>query len=220
VRRELRALPPSMAHVCLYVGLDCDDRALGTGAANLWVHAGPDHDANYARFCSDPESPLPFAFISFPSAKDPDFPARFPGRATIEVISPAPFAWFTAWSDSRLRHRGAACDELKARLHARLLDALYAAVPQVKGHVRHAELSTPLSTRHFANAPEGEIYGLAHTPARFASRLLQPRTPVQNLLLTGQDAALCGVTGALFGAALTASVLLRRNLLGVIAKSA
>ena len=45
----------------------------------------PDHDRSAERFTRDPSAPFPHVFISFPSAKDPDFAARYPGRATVEV---------------------------------------------------------------------------------------------------------------------------------------
>jgi hypothetical protein len=82
------------------------------------------------------------------------------------------------------------------------------------------ELSTPLSTQHFANAPHGETYGLAHTPERFESRDLRPHTPIRNLFLTGQDIGMVGVVGALSGAVVTASAMLRRNMFGVVSKAA
>jgi all-trans-retinol 13,14-reductase len=86
-------------------------------------------------------------------------------------------------------------------------------VPQVRGKVDHAELSTPLSTRHFANYSRGELYGLAHTPTRFRQRFLRPQTPIRNLFLTGQDVTVCGVAGAMAGGVLCASAILGRNLM-------
>lgn len=113
--------------------------------------------------------------------------------------------------------RGEDYQALKQRFTDRLLDCLYQHVPQVRGKVQHAELSTPLTTRHFANYPRGEPYGLAHTPARFAQRFLRPRTPVRNLFLTGQDVTVCGVAGGLMSGVLCASYMLGRNLLSTIA---
>jgi len=89
-------------------------------------------------------------------------------------------------------------------------------VPGARGRVQHAELSTPLSTRHFANYGRGEIYGLNHTPARFAERALKPATPIKGLFLTGQDISTAGVGGALFGGVITASAVLRRNMVSAI----
>jgi all-trans-retinol 13,14-reductase len=91
-------------------------------------------------------------------------------------------------------------------------------VPAVRGKIDYCEFSTPLSTRHFANYERGEIYGLAGTPERFRARSLAPRTPIRNLYLTGADAAMPGVTGAMMGGVLAASAVLRRNMLSAIGK--
>jgi all-trans-retinol 13,14-reductase len=61
----------------------------------------------------------------------------------------------------------------------------------------------------------GRFNGAAATPARFEARALSPRTPVGNLYLTGVDAAVLGVVGALAGGALAASAVLHRNLMAV-----
>jgi len=209
----LGRLTTSSAHLCLYVGLKHSDAELSLGRSNLWVYQDADLDAALARFEANPEADLPLAYISFPSAKDPSFAARFPGRSTIEVITLGRYAWFERWAAAPWRRRGADYDALKAQLRDRLLEVLYREVPQVRGKVDVAELSTPLSTRHFTNYARGEIYGLAHDPARFAERRLRPPTPVPGLWLTGQDVCTCGIGGALAGGYLTASAIAGRPLL-------
>jgi phytoene dehydrogenase-like protein len=101
----------------------------------------------------------------------------------------------------------------------RLLEILYRDRPSLRGHVAYAELSTRLSTRHFTAHPDGEIYGLSHTPSRFRLAL-RARTPVPGLFLTGQDLVSCGVAGALFGGALTAAAVLRGRLVTSLARRA
>jgi all-trans-retinol 13,14-reductase len=210
---SLQRIPPSMAHLCLYVGLKRESGDPEFGESNLWVFPGPDHDANVARFQADANAPFPALFISFPSAKDPTFSERYPGRSTIEVVAPAPFEWFARWEDTAWKRRGAEYDTWKQCWSKRLLGELERHVPAVRGKVDFHELSTPLSTRHFANYENGEIYGLGHTPDRFRVAWLTPRTAVRGLYLTGQDVCTCGVTGALVGGLLTASAILGRNLI-------
>jgi len=217
---ELRPVPPSMAHLSLYVGLKQTAAELGLTGTNLWIHPTPDHDANLARFTSDPSAPLPVLFISFPSAKDPDFERRHPGHSTIEVVCPAPYEWFTKWEDTRWKRRGHEYDDLKQSLTERLTRGLEEHVPEVRGKLDYTELSTPLSTRHFMNYPRGEAYGVSATPARFGLRCLTPHTAVRDLFLTGQDVCTLGVTGALMGGVLTASAALRRNLMSAASKPA
>ena len=217
---RLRQLAGTAGHLCLYVGLTFPDASPRFDPANIWVHPTLDYDANMSAFTADLNAPFPFLYISFPSEKDPTFGMRYPQHHTIEVVTMAPYDAFASWANSSWKRRGADYDELKQRLSDRLLRELYRHVPAASGAVTACELSTPLSTRHFAGAPRGESYGLAHSPARFESRDVGPRTPIQRLFLTGQDVSMCGVMGALSGAATTASAMLGRNIFGTIARAA
>ena len=213
LRSRLGGLSPSAAHLCAYVGLDRTAAELELPKHNFWLYPGYDHDANVEAFVSDPRAPLPVVYVSFPSAKDPDFEDRYPGRATIELITLAPWERFAAWAGERVRRRGEDYEAIKAELAERMLRELDRRLPQVRPAIDHLEVSTPLSTAHFAGYGRGEIYGLAHTPERFAARWLKPRTPIRGLWLTGQDIVSCGVAGAMAAGYLTASAMLRRNLL-------
>ncbi len=210
---KLSGLRPSTSHICLYVGLAETAESLGLGATNRWIYPGYDHDRNVRAFEENPGAPLPIVYISFPSAKDPSWEARHGETATLEVISFAPYEWFEPWEDERWKKRGESYDDLKARYSARLLAALYEHVPETKGKVDFHELSTPLSTRHFANYGRGEIYGVSFTPERFRVPWLAPRTPIGGLFLTGQDTVAHGVVGALYSGLVTASAVLGRNVL-------
>lgn len=205
--RAAKSVAPSLSHVALYLGFKHTDAALGLSRPNLWIYPSNDYEGDLRRYERDPEAPVPLVYVSFPSAKDPSWPSRYPGRATIDVISGAPYAWFTKWEGTRWRKRGEDYEAFKARLTERLLEVLFRHVPEAKGKVDVAELSTPLSTRHFAGYAEGETYGLSHGPERFRERALQPRTPVPGLFLTGQDVCTCGVGGALAGGYFAASVI-------------
>jgi all-trans-retinol 13,14-reductase len=216
---RLREVGPSAAHLSLYLGFDRTDRELGLDGTNLWIYPEPDRERAFARFLHDPSAPLPLVYASFPSAKDPSFAARHPGKATVELVTIASLAWLERWKDERWRKRGAEYDAWKAAMSERLLEVLYRERPSLRGHLAYAELSTPLSTRHFTAHPDGEIYGLSHTPARF--RLpLRAQSPVPGLFLTGQDLVSCGVAGALFGGGLTAAAVLRGRLLTSLSRRA
>ena len=62
-------------------------------------------------------------FLSFPSTKDSEWSARFPGKSTAHIISEAPLDWFEEWRDDgfRVRKRGEGYEALKAELTKRLL---------------------------------------------------------------------------------------------------
>jgi all-trans-retinol 13,14-reductase len=186
LRDGLRSMPASVAHLGLYVGVKATDADLGFNGTNLWIYPSLDHDANVARFANDIASPFPSLYISFPSAKDPEFAKRYPGRSTVEVLTFIPFDAFANWRDTKWKRRGAAYDSLKQSLAARLQAALEQHEPAVAGKIDYAELSTPLTTRHFMNYQEGEIYGIGSTPARYGFYIGRYRaTPP--LIATGRN---------------------------------
>ena len=207
LRDALRGAAPSIGYVSLYLGFKHTDAELGLTGTNLWLYPDAHHDANIARFLADPTAPLPLVYASFPSAKDPSYRERFPGRATIDLITLCPWEWVEPWKDTAWMKRGPGYTELKARFTERLLEALFARLPQLRGKVDHAELSTPLSTRHFASHPRGELYGLDHDPARYTLPI-RAQTPVEGLYLTGADLVSAGVAGGLAGGAITAAAIL------------
>jgi all-trans-retinol 13,14-reductase len=219
LHRKLRKLQPSTAHINLCVGLSQSDAALGLQGTNLWVYPSFDHDANVERFARDIEAPLPGVYISFPSAKDPDFQRRHPGKSTVEAITMLPYSVVDRWGETRWKWRGDEYGALKERLSTRLLAELERRAPSVVGNIAYSELSTPVTTRHFMNYGHGEIYGIASTPDRFQMRELGARTPIRGLYLTGQDVASLGMVGALFSGVISASAAIGKNLFSVLSKS-
>ncbi|MGB9374420.1 MAG: NAD(P)/FAD-dependent oxidoreductase [Jiangellales bacterium] len=210
---QVAGLRPAAAHVGLYVGLHGTTADLGLSQTNLWLYPSDDHDANVATYLSAPSTDLPLSYLSFPSAKDPSWSSRYPGRSTIDVITLAPHEWFATWKDEPWRRRGAQYDELKAQFAERMLDDVYAHVPKARGNVAYHELSTPLSTTEFAGYRTGEIYGIEHSPQRFAQTWIKPSTPIGGLYLTGQDVLFCGVGSALMSGVVTAASVLGPALL-------
>jgi all-trans-retinol 13,14-reductase len=209
-----------MAHLCLYLGFEETPEALDLPKHNLWIYPNDDYEQTIHDSLRDPEAALPMVYVSFPAAKDPDFARRHPGRATVDVITAAPYTWFEQWEGSRWKHRDAEYDAFKARLAERMMQALFEQMPQLRDKVAYFEISTPLTTAHFAGYRHGELYGLDHTPQRFRQGFLKPATPIPGLYLTGQDIVSCGVAGALFGGVLTATTLLRGSLMTTMATSA
>ena len=208
----LPKVKPSIGHLGVYVGLNATAAELGLPKTNYWIYPDNDYDGALARFEADPTGPFPVVYLSFPSAKDPDFERRHPGKATIEIVAPAPYEIFEKWAGKTWGKRGDDYDALKQSYGERLLEHLYARVPQVRGRIDYWEVSTPLSMQWFCGWERGELYGLDHDPSRLQQRWLRPRTRVPGLWLTGQDVMSCGVTGAMMGglAAATAVAGMRR----------
>ncbi len=220
LRESLYQVKPSASHACLYIGLNGSPQALQLPKTNFWIYPDKDdHDTCVERYLEDTDAPFPLVYISFPSAKDPDWSNRYPDKSTIDVIILEPYRKYKNWEGSRWMKRGTDYEAIKEKIANRILRVLYKQLPHLEGKVDYYELSSPLTTQHFINYANGEIYGVDHSPKRFRQKFLRPRTPIKNFYLTGQDVVTAGVAGAMFGGALTASVITKSNVIKKIMKN-
>ncbi|HSW12339.1 MAG TPA: NAD(P)/FAD-dependent oxidoreductase [Solimonas sp.] len=208
---DLKAAKPSGSSLCLFLGFKGTAQELKLPKTNLWIYPTPHHEQNVNRFQKDREADFPLLYVSFPSAKDPEWSKHYPDRSTVQVITMAPYEWFEQWRGSTWNQRGGEYEAFKAQLTQRMLAELYKQMPQLEGALDFHELATPLSTEWFHLYDRGEIYGLDHDPARFRQDWLQPATRLKGLYLTGQDVVTAGVGGALVGGMLTTSAMLGRE---------
>jgi all-trans-retinol 13,14-reductase len=193
------------AHLSLYLGFKGDVAANGAERYCQWFYES--WDMELSRWDVSPnEDPGRAAvlFCSFPSIKDPEHDPGEDNKHTGEVVTFVSWEAFSRWADSKWKKRGVDYDTFKRTLTQRMLDQYGEHYPGLIGMVDHAELSTPLSTNHFARSPRGSIYGLETTPRRFQDASLGPRTSIRGLYLGGVDASTPGVTGGLIGGVLAA----------------
>lgn len=217
-QQDLPKVGPSFAHLGIYVGLKYSAEELGLPRTNYWIYPGNDYDAAVDEFVANRDAEFPVVYISFPSAKDPDYANRHPGTATIEIVAPAPYEWFESWENSTWGKRGDAYEQLKESLGERLMEHLYSKLPQLRGKVDYYEVSTPQSTNWFSGYARGELYGLDHTAERLRQDWLGPRTRIPGLWLTGQDTLTCGVTGAMMAGMLTTMAIVGMRKIGPLLK--
>lgn len=202
-RKQLEAPFEGYSVVTLYLGLRGDPRQLGFRGENHWLYDSLDHDALSASQDQLLEGRVPACYLSFPSLKE-----SHPGRHTAEIIAPLSFQALERHRAEPWRRRSDEYQQAKQRIASALLDCVERRFPRFRDLVEYQELSTPLTHEHFTAAPQGAIYSIAGTPARFRAPFVQPRTPVRNLYLTGTDAGCLGITGALMGGIAAAACVL------------
>jgi len=204
----LQNVKPSTGHMCLYVGLDKSDAELSLPKHNVWSFNTENFDEVIDQITVE-NTASQFSYVSFPSAKDPQWADTHPNMATIQALSVGNYDWFSAYEKQPWRNREMAYEKLKKNFEESMLQRLYQLFPQIEGHVVVTEVSTPLSTRHFSNYKNGEIYGLAHTPERFSLSGLRPETKIKGLRLVGQDITIVGVAGAMLSGMLASITILK-----------
>jgi all-trans-retinol 13,14-reductase len=202
-REQLESPPEGFEVVELFLGLRRDPREIGFNGENYWIFESFNHDDMYAKRNEVLGGRAAMAYLSFPSLKD-----RHAQRHTAEIIAPLSYGSLEAHRTEPWRRRSPEYESGKKRVTQALLDLVERHNPGFGDLVEYSELATPLTFEHFTAAPSGTIYGYPATPERYGKAWLGPRTPIENLYLTGSDAALLGIMGALMGGVLTASLLL------------
>ncbi|KAL3857331.1 hypothetical protein ACJMK2_012009 [Sinanodonta woodiana] len=211
----------SISYMTTFVGLDGSTKELGLNAGNTWAF----HSFELQKMIEEylalsveeaAELDAPFYFISFPSAKDPSWESRYPGKSAALLITLCPYEWFSAWEKQRCKHRGEDYVSLKDKIGRQMWLQCQQVFPQLAGKMEYIEVGTPITNRHYLGYPRGEMYGLDHKLNRFSPEIftkLRAKTDIPGLYLTGQDVMTGGFVSSLHSGVFTASAVLNRNLL-------
>ncbi|XP_077979087.1 all-trans-retinol 13,14-reductase-like [Glandiceps talaboti] len=223
ITKDIRHGPGAMS---LFVGLKGTKEELGLKASNWWCFTSNELSETCKEYMAQSaeeagENPIPLLFMSFPSAKDPTWEQRYPGKSTCAVVTLSNWEWFQKWENERVMKRGEDYNKIKDAIAERMWEQTCLLFPHLKDKVEYFQIGSPLSNKYYIAAPKGEIYGLDHNTERFSPQVissLRPATRIPNLFLTGQDILSCGFAGAMFGGLLCASNILNRNLMTDILK--
>ena len=210
----------SMSFLSIFVGLEGTSEELGLKGQNIWAYTGTDIEGiteDYIKMSVEDaaQAEVPLMFVSFPSAKDPSWSERYPGKSNLLIITLCPYHWFERWEDDKVKKRGGDYDGLKNAIGRQMLNQCLQMFPQLEDKVVYTDIGTPVSNKYYLGFSKGEMYGLDHTMQRFQPEIaseLRPKTDIPGLYLTGQDIATCGFTGAMFGGLFCASEILHRKL--------
>ena len=134
-----------------------------------------------------------------------------PHARQIDLLTPMPWKQCLPWQDTRAGHRGDSYLALKARLADECIALAEQAVPGLRDSVEHLYTSTPLTYRDYTGTPQGSAYGTRKDCGNPLGTLLPVRTPIPNLLLTGQSLMLHGVHGVTMTALSTCAELIGKE---------
>ena len=194
LRRKTKAMRPSLASLCLFLGTSIDVAAAGMTDANIWHYSSVDIDGAYrpmfeGRFPKDD-----FFFLSSPSLKDPESAEKAPpGHHTLEAVMLAPFEPFSKWAGMKSMKRGEEYVALKAQLSDRMLGCVERYVPGIRDHVTVMELGTPATNITYAASPRGSIYGPEHAPDQMGPWRYGMKGAIPGLFLCGSSTMGAGI---------------------------
>ena len=199
--KRLEQLQPSPAHLYLFLGYD---EALELPKEIIWQmpeYAGVErYDLSQADELY--KSQMKFegmgGYVLSPSARDPLYAQRYPGKSTVIALAEAPANWVTrARADKRFEA------ELKEAVTENLTKIVHRHMPQLKGKTPAFSLAgVPMGCN--PRAWHGCSLGLEPSGDRFVKHThwLRPQTKIAGLYLTGQDAFSAGFAGSMASARL------------------
>ncbi|XP_005089178.1 all-trans-retinol 13,14-reductase [Aplysia californica] len=215
---------PSRSYITAFMGIEGTSKELNLPAANYWVYNTGNKDVDINTLMEEflalnqdelEDANIPFGFLSVPSAKDPEYEKKFPGKASVLLLTLANWEWFEEWKEEKVRHRGERYESIKDVMGRRMWQMVVDTFPQLEGKCVYLEVGTPVTNSYYLGFPKGEMYGICQGNARYtaeAASKLRPETDIPGLYITGQDGLTAGFMGGLMNGLICSSQILNRNL--------
>ena len=126
----------------------------------------------------------------------------------IDLLSPMSWAEVKKWVDFPVGRRGEDYVAFKQAKTEECIRLVEHRLPELRGAVERVFTSTPLSYQSYISSAEGSAFGIRKDYNNPMYTVLTPRTPIPNLLLTGQSLNLHGVLGVSMTSFLTCAEIL------------
>jgi phytoene dehydrogenase-like protein len=193
-RRRLR-YDYSCGTFTMYLALkDLDLREHGFGSFNVWHYPHADIDRMYDDQLVRHDISNPWLFMSTPTLHSDEPGLCPPGEQVLEIATAVDHERF-----ARLRREDRrAYNREKKQLVDALLEIVEARyVPGLRDHLSLRIAGTPATNERFCNAPRGNAYGAALTPANVGLGRGPYRSAVDNLWIANATAGFPSVAGAI-----------------------
>jgi all-trans-retinol 13,14-reductase len=152
-----------------------------------------------------------FFMISIPpNSNDPEY------AQSLSVICAMRWQEVEKWSKTynneiKCQSRGINYEAFKEEKSQILIDELEKHIPEIRSMILSYTSSTPLTQRDYTLSPEGSGYGIAKNSNEPFKTMINTRTAIPNLYLTGQNITLHGILGVSLTAILTAGNIVNKT---------
>lgn len=203
IKDDISSMTCQSGHLNLYIGLKESPEKLGVKGENYWIYNSFDHDKTFENKNAILNGKPGMAYLSFPSLKD-----ETKEGATAEIITWGDYNSFEKWKDQPWKQRDGEYQQIKNNISESLINLVENEFSGFKDILDYTELSTPLSTEFFTGYKNGAIYGIPITPGKLKQKWFGFKTPVKNLYLSGADALMPGIMGALMSGVFTVGTMM------------
>lgn len=208
-RQATMGLPFSVVYLVL------DSPLAAAHESNVWWYPTADIDDMYDGIETSDDPQVPFLFISFASAKDPESGGACPpGQTNLQLMSiwpPRRWEHVLSLTGPAYRHRREYLAEKQLFTDA-VLDAGERALGPLRNRIAYLEAATPLTQQRYTGSSGGTPFGLATWGPGTARP--DTATGITGLYVVGQNTRYgSGVTGVMVSGTACAGTILGRPLL-------
>ncbi len=197
LQRQLNRVTYSTSALSLFFAVDMDMRGAGLDSGNFWFYDTPDVDGYYklgqTNHAMEAETPGAM-FLTTTTLKDP---SKMHNRHhTCEAFAFVGYQGFEKWARTNYGERSPDYDAMKEDLSWRMFQALEKRVPGISQNVVFWSLGTPLTSEHFINATQGNLYGIEKSRSQVGPGAFSIKTAFDGLWMCGASTLSHGVSGA------------------------
>jgi all-trans-retinol 13,14-reductase len=138
-------------------------------------------------------------------------PAQGDSIAQLDLLTPMSWAEVEQWASKPIGRRGDDYVAMKNQKTTQCVDLVKSVLPQLKDSIEAVFTSTPISYQTYTNTHEGSSFGIQKDFNSTMITVLTPKTPIPNLLLTGQNLNLHGILGVSMTSCFTCAEIIGMN---------
>ncbi|MCB0465675.1 MAG: NAD(P)/FAD-dependent oxidoreductase [Aequorivita sp.] len=211
LQKKLNKTSYSCTSLMLFLTVEMDLKASGIDSGNIWLMPNEDMDTVYERMMMPDitnDEAFEGMFISCTTLKDP---SSFDGRHhSIEAITYLDYKTFEKF-ESESENRSEEYLQFKALLTEKMLKTLEKVLPNIRAHIIHKELGTPITNEYYINSTKGSVYGTEKKLTQIGPFAYKAKSEIKNLYLCGASIVSHGVAGAGYSGVQTAGEILKKK---------
>ncbi len=211
LNRKLLKTTYSCTSLMLFLTVAMDLRAAGMDSGNIWLMPNDDMDIVYENMMMpnmDTDEEFQGVFVSCTTLKDP---SSFDGKHhTIEAITYLDYKTFEKFKDENAS-RSLEYLQFKELITEKMLKTLERVLPNIRDHIVHKELGTPITNEYYINSTRGSVYGTEKKLTQIGPFAYKAKSEIKNLYLCGASIVSHGVAGAGYSGVQTAGEILNKK---------
>lgn len=209
--KKLNKTKYSCTSLMLFLTVDADLRKIGLDSGNIWLMEDGEMDDVYSKMLHpnvELDEAFPGMFISCTTLKDP---VSFDGKHhTIEAITYIDYEVFKEFENEDFERSKKYLD-FKEIMKRKMLNTIEKAIPEIKKHIVHSDLGTPITNEYYINSTAGSVYGTEKSLKNIGPFAYKAKSEIKNLFLCGASIASHGVAGAGYSGVQTAGEILGKS---------